>query len=105
MGKNVSNVLFLDESESVPILSLWIVAKGKQKRVKRKLWYLQAEKRQQATIVCNANALSAFVIFQADSVYPWMCVHRYFVPRPQPIVPHTCGVSPGEAGHVSGHVT
>ena len=51
---------------------------------------------------CLLYALSAFVIFQADSVsvYPWMCVHRYFVPRPQPIVPHTCGVSPGEAGHV-----
>ena len=79
--------------------------KKSKKSEKALHWYLQEENRQQATIVCYA--LSAFVIFQADcvSVYPWMCVHRYFVPRPQPIVLHTCGVSPGEAGHVWGHVT
>ena len=33
--KNVSNVLFLDESESGLLLSLWIVAKGKQTRSKK----------------------------------------------------------------------
>ena len=94
--KNVSNVLFLDESESGLLLSLWIVAKGKQTGSKKFKKSLVSSSRKEATgNLCNA--LSAFVIFQADSVYLWMCVHGYFVPRPQPIVRHTCAVSPGEA--------